>query len=97
KYFLDMQKVARKSYDMLKPDGMALYVIGNTEYKGVRIDNAKHLAESLFSAGFRDVRTTKRKISNKILTPFRDNLGKFSSDSSGRKVYSEEFILIGRK
>lgn len=97
KYFLDMQKVAEKSFDMLNENGLALFVIGNTEYKGVRVDNAKHLAESLKSAGFRKVQATKRKISNKILTPYRDERGKFSSDSSGRKVYSEEFILIGRK
>ncbi len=97
KYFLDMQKVAEKSFEMLNENGLALFVIGNTEYKGVRVDNAKHLAESLKSAGFRKVQATKRKISNKILTPYRDELGKFSSDASGRKVYSEEFILIGRK
>jgi methylase of polypeptide subunit release factors len=97
KYFLDMQKVAKKSFDMLNEDGMALFVIGNTEYKGVRVDNAKHLAESLKAAGFKSLQATKRKISKKILTPYRDELGKFSSDASGRKVYSEEFILIGRK
>lgn len=97
KYFLDMQKVAEKSFGMLNEKGLALFVIGNTEYKGVRIDNAKHLAESLKTVGFKIVQTTKRKISKKILTPYRDKLGKFSSDGSGRKVYSEEFILIGRK
>ena len=97
KYFLDMQKVAERSYQMLSEPGMALYVIGNTEYKGIRIDNAKHLAESLMNAGFKSLLATKRKISNKILTPYRDNRGKFSSDASGRKVYSEEFILIGNK
>lgn len=96
KYFLDMQAVAEKSFKMLKKRGLALFVIGNTEYRGVRIDNAKHLAESLFNVGFCDVQTTKRTISKKILTPYRDERGKFSSDSSGRKVYSEEFILIGR-
>ena len=97
KYFLDMQRVAQKSYEMLNPNGMALFVIGNTEYKGVRIDNTKHLAESLYDSGFSELSITKRKISKKILTPYRDHLGKFSTDASGRKVYSEEFILIGRK
>ncbi|WP_319542361.1 class I SAM-dependent methyltransferase [uncultured Pseudodesulfovibrio sp.] len=97
KYFLDMQQVAHRVHGMLNDRGIVLFVIGNTEYKGVRIDNAKHLSESLFSAGFNCVQATKRKISKKILTPYRDERGKFSSDSSGRKVYSEEFILIGRK
>lgn len=97
KYFLDMQAVANKSFSILNPDGAALFVIGNTEYKSVRIDNAKHLAESLFDAGFSSVSVTKRKISNKILTPYRDKRGKFTTNATGRKVYSEEFIIIGRK
>ncbi len=97
RYFLDMQIVAKKSYDMLSCGGIALFVIGNTEYKNVRIDNAKHLSESLYKAGFSSVLATKRKIINKILTPYRDSIGKFTSDSNGRKIYSEEFILIGNK
>ncbi len=97
KYFLDMQSVAEKAYSMLNNHGMALFVIGNTEYKGVRIDNAKHLSTSLIDAGFSEVMVTKRKISRKTLTPYRDKKGKFTTNASGRKVYSEEFILIGRK
>lgn len=97
KYFLDMQEVAQKAYDMLNDCGMALFVIGNTEYRGVRMDNAKHLTESLQNVGFSEVLATKRKISKKILTPYRDEKGKFTTNATGRKVYSEEFILIGRK
>ncbi len=97
KYFLDMQRVAQKAYSILNTNGKALFVIGNTEYKNVRIDNAKHLSESMLDAGFSSISLTKRKISNKILTPYRDERGKFTSNSMGRKVYSEEFIIIGRK
>ena len=97
KYFLDMQAVAKKAFSILNSNGAALFVIGNTEYKTVRIDNAKHLAESLFDAGFSSVKVSKRKISNKILTPYRDKRGKFTTNANGRKVYSEEFIIVGRK
>lgn len=97
KYFLDMQAVARRTHGMLTDKGMALFVIGNTEYKGVRIDNARHLAESLLAAGFSDVRVAKRRISNKILTPYRDRHGRFSSIDGGRRVYAEEFIVVGRR
>lgn len=97
KYYLDMQTVAQKSYNILNERGYALFVIGNTEYKSVRIDNALHLSQSLLEAGFSELQITKRKISNKILTPYRDANGKFSSDASGRKIYSEEFIVIGKK
>ncbi len=97
KYFLDMQAVAGKTFSILNSKGVALFVIGNTEYKTVRIDNAKHLTESLLNVGFSSVSITKRKISNKILTPYRDKRGKFTTNGEGRKIYSEEFIIIGKK
>jgi len=97
KYFLDMQRVTNACYSMLTDDGLVLFVIGNTEYKGVRIDNAKHLSESLLNSGFKKILMTKRKITRKILTPYRDKYGQFSSDVNSKKVYSEEFIVIGRK
>jgi methylase of polypeptide subunit release factors len=96
KYFLDMQAVAEKAYRILNTDGMIMFVIGNTEYKGVKINNAKHLAHALREAGYQNISVSKRKISKKILTPYRDKKGKFTTNKDGRKVYSEEFILIGR-
>lgn len=97
KYFIDIQETASKTYSILRKNGLALFVIGNTEIKGVRVDNAKHLTESLLNVGFSDLKVTKRKISKKILTPYRDDKGKFTTDSKSRKVYSEEFIIIGKK
>lgn len=97
KYFLDIQEVSKKTYSILKKEGIAVFVIGDTEYQGIKIENAKHLSESLISAGFQEINITKRKISKKNLTPFRDSSGKFTSDENGRKIYSEEFIIIGRR
>ena len=97
KYFVDIQKSVYKAFDILNKNSLALFVIGNTEYKSVRIDNAKHLVESMISAGFEDIKVTKRKISKKILTPYRDKKGKFTSNKNSRKVYAEEFIIIGAK
>lgn len=96
-YFLDMQAVAKRCHSLLGKKGLALFVIGNTEYKGVRIDNAAHLAESLLRGGFASVRAAKRKMSGKILTPYRSATGKFSSSGDGRHVYGEEFVLIAAK
>lgn len=97
KYFFDMQKTSEKCYRILNDGGLALFVIGNTEYKNVKIDNAKHLVESMLDAGFRHVDVCRRKITKKILTPYRDERGKFTTDKNSRKVYAEEFIVVGKK
>ena len=97
KYFVDIQKSVCKAFDILNKNSLAFFVIGNTEYKSVRIDNAKHLVESMILVGFEDIEVTKRKISKKILTPYRDNKGKFTSNKNSRKIYAEEFIIIGAK
>lgn len=97
RYYNDMQQVVDNLYLMLNKGGACLFVIGNTEYKGVKIDNARHLVETLFEQGFTEVDVDRRKISNKILTPYRDKKGKFSSDKSSRKIYSDEFIIFARK
>lgn len=96
-YYIDMQNAVKKVYQMIKPGGAVLFVIGNTEYKNVKIDNARHLLESLLSEGFIEVEAERRKISNKILTPYRDAIGKFTTDKNSRKIYSEEFIIFGKK
>jgi methylase of polypeptide subunit release factors len=97
KYYLDMQEIAKKVSKIIAPSGMSIFVIGDTEYKGVRVENAKHLVESLYNSGFNQIKVTKRKISNKILTPYRDSIGRFTTDSTNRHIYSEEFIIVGRK
>ena len=97
-YYIDIQSTIHKVVEMLNPGGACLFVIGNTEYKGVKIDNAKHLTECLLTEGLVNVEVDRRKISNKILTPYRDNNGKFASvKGSCRKVYSEEFVIFARK
>ena len=96
-YYVDMQNAVKKVYELIRPGGATLFVIGNTEYKGVKIDNACHLVETLLEEGFEEVEVERRKISNKILTPYRDAVGKFTTDKNSRKIYSEEFIIFARK
>lgn len=97
RYYIDMQKAANQCYKMLNSNGMALFVIGDTEYKGTQIHNSKQLVESLMRSGFNEVIVSKRKIINKILTPYRDDNGKFSSNKEDREIYHEEFVIYGRK
>lgn len=97
KYFIDMKKTINKSFSIVNPGGIAIFVIGNTSYKGVYVDNAKYLAKCMIQTGFQRVDVFKRKISSKILTPYRDKTGKFSSNKKHRKVYGYEFVVTGRK
>ena len=97
RYYVDMQAASRNCYKMLSENGISIFVIGDTEYKGVKIENAKHLVEALLDAGFKTVKVSKRRISNKTLSPYRDEYGKFSSDAEKRKVYHEEFVIIAHK
>ena len=97
KYYIDMQLCVKNAYDMIKLGGYILFVIGNTEYRKVKVKNAEQLEEAMIDVGFKDIKVIKRKISNKILTPYRDKEGKFSSNKKGRKIYAEEFIIIGKK
>ena len=97
RYLMDIEETATKCWRMLKSNGMAVFVIGNTQYKGVKIENAQYLAECMERAGFHDIETIKRKVSLKIMTPYRDSRGRFTRDASKRKVYNEEFVVAGRK
>ena len=85
-------------YPVLEAGGIAVFVIGNTQYKGVKVDNAEHLETSKVGrARFERVQAIPRRVSLKIMTPYRDARGRFTRDSSHRQVYAEEFVLIGRK
>jgi len=96
RYYIDIQAAIGRCVDMLNNGGMALFVVGDTEYKSVKIKNSEHLIQCLNDSGFSDIKVSKRRISNKILTPYRDEIGRFSSDKTQRTIYHEEFIISGR-
>ena len=97
RYFLDMDKALNKCARMLNHGGMAVFVIGNTQYRDVKIENAKYLVDCMKRAGFSDVSAIPRRVSLKIMTPYRDIRGRFTRDAKQRKVYGEEFVVIGRR
>ena len=96
RYYADIQQAIKKCSQMLNNGGMVLFVVGDTEYKSVKVKNSEHLIQSLIDEGFTDIKAAKRRISNKLLTPYRDEYGRFSSDKSSRTVYHEEYIISGR-
>lgn len=96
RYYLDMQRAIHQCSDMMNNAGMAFFIVGDTEYKGVKIKNSDHLIQCLTNEGFSDIKVAKRRISKKLLTPYRDSIGRFSSDKSQRTIYHEELIISGR-
>ena len=97
RYYIDIQLAIHNCTNMLNNGGMVFFVVGDTEYKGVKIKNSEHLVQCLRNEGFTDIKAAKRKISNKQLTPYRDEHGRFSSDKTQRTIYHEEFIISGRR
>lgn len=96
RYFVDMQDAVKKCTKMLNRNGMVFFVVGDTEYKGVKIQNSKHLVESMEKNGYTDIKIGKRTISKGICVPYRDEKGRFSKDKTKREVYHEEYIISGR-
>ena len=97
KYFMDVGKAVLKCYQILNKNGMAVFVIGNTSYRSVKIDNAEILKQSMKNSGFEEIEMIPRKISSKILTPYRDSCGRFTRSAGHKEVYKSEFVVIGRK
>ncbi|MBQ6923131.1 MAG: hypothetical protein IJQ73_00680 [Kiritimatiellae bacterium] len=97
RYFMDMDRAVQQCKRFLRPGGMIFLVIGDTEYKEVKVENSIYLKECLARAGFSEIHRTKRHITGKILTPFRNAQGRFSkSANSEKKIYAEEYVLTGR-
>jgi len=97
KYFLDLKKSLDKLYLILNDGGLAVFVIGNTKYCNVIIDNVKYLTKCMLDRNFKHIDVYKRIVRSKILTPYRDKNGRFSSDKRNRKIYGHEYIIIGKK
>jgi hypothetical protein len=97
KYFIDIKNTVDKTYSIITPGGLAVFVIGNTKLRSVYIDNAKYLTECMIQKGYAEIDIYKRRISSKILSPYRNKNGKFSNDKRKRKIYSYEFVIIARK
>jgi len=97
RYFMDIDQAIKVAYTQLNDDGIAFFVIGNTKYFGVEVNNAKFIADSMLKHNFLNVNVKKHKISSKILTSFRDEVGKFTSSKDRKEVYSYEYIVSGEK
>ena len=99
-YFLDMLESFIEMKRILKKGGRVCIVIGNTEFKGVKILNAEIFKEQLENIGFKTHDIIKREIPSKMLPSTRDNItGRFvsSKNSNIKLAYPTEYILIMEK
>ena len=99
-YFSDMQAAFREMHRILKRNKKACVIIGNTELQGVPILNAQVATEQMMNLGFKKVKLIKREVSNKMITPWRDDkTGKFTGhkNPSKKRAYEFEYVLLMEK
>ena len=87
-------------FRILKPGHKACIIIGDTSLQGCDITNSQVIAEQMQNIGFRPVNFIKRKVSNKLITPWRNaQNGRFTNTENPNKkrVYQYEYILIMEK
>lgn len=99
-YFNNMHDVIVELNRILRSEGKACLVIGNTTLKNVKIYNAETVSEMLKANGFRLHKIIKRKVSEKLLPTIRDKTsGRFAKIESknSKRVYPEEYVIIAEK
>ncbi|MDR1973875.1 MAG: site-specific DNA-methyltransferase [Bacteroidales bacterium] len=99
-YFADMLETFEEIKRVLKRGGRACVVIGNTEFQGVKIENAEVFQEQFHNIGFKTYSVTKREIPSKMLPSTRNpETGKFgkATDSNIKMAYPVEYILTMQK
>lgn len=98
-YYSDLYKSFSEIHRILKKDKYACIIMGNTEYKSIKILNTESSIEMLKNIGFEVKKIIKRKLSSKTFTPYRDYEGKFTTKNKGisKKIYQYEYIIIAQK
>jgi hypothetical protein len=95
-YFYEMQQCFEEMYRVLKQGGRAAIVVGDTDLRKVKIQNASVFIETMEAIGFKKHDVILRPIPSKILPLTRDEkTGKFTSKrSADRLAYPTEHIII---
>lgn len=101
-YFRDIEQVIKEMRRVMKVGGRTCIVIGNTARHGIKIKCAEVYTDILVDNQFTVEKIWKRGIgqNSKHLPTIRDvTTGKFTNleNKNSKKVYPEEYILIGRK
>ncbi|MCH9845236.1 MAG: site-specific DNA-methyltransferase [Alphaproteobacteria bacterium] len=99
-YFADMLESFIEMKRVLKKNGKAAIVIGNTTFSGVDILNAEVFEQQMTNIGFQTFDIIHRKIPSKMLPSTRDaKNGRFVKATNQNQLiaYPSEYILIMKK
>ena len=98
-YFTDMYKVFGEMHRVLRKKGRTCIVIGDTELRGVKIENTQVFIEQLQNLQFKILDVVARRVISKCIPSTRDTkTGKFSSVKKSDKVaYPVEYIITAER
>jgi len=98
-YYADMERTWGEMKRVLAKGGYMVIVIGDTQLKGVPIENGAVFCEMLEDLKFNLHKVFKREIPSKLLPSTRDpKTGRFSKAGPGVKTaYPTELVLVARK
>jgi DNA modification methylase len=99
-YFSEMNEAFGEMKRVLRKDGKACIVIGNTSLKGVAVLNAEVFIEQMGNLGFAIEDIIKREIPSKNLPSLRDKkTGRFAKATDKNRIYAypTEYIIIMKK
>lgn len=99
-YFSDMNKSFIEIFRILKHGGRVAIIIGDTILHGIHVANSEVAVEQMQNMGLTPVELIKREITNKMITPWRDDKnGRFTgiNNPDRKRVYQYEYILIMQK
>ncbi len=100
KYCIEMYDCFKEMKRVLKKNGKACIVIGDTHYRNVDILNHQIFIEQMTSLGFEIENVILREVTSKMLPSYRDpKNGRFAkaTDKNTKLVHPKEYIIIAKK
>lgn len=100
KYCIEMYDCFKEMKRVLKKNGKACIVIGDTHYRNIDILNHTIFIEQMISLGFEIEKVIMREVSSKMLPSYRDpENGRFAkaTDKNTKLVHPKEYIIIAKK
>lgn len=100
KYCIEMYDCFKEMKRVLKKNGKACIVIGDTHYRNIDILNHKIFIEQMTSLGFEIEKMILREVTSKMLPSYRDpESGRFAkaTDKNTKLAHPKEYIIIAKK